>query len=126
MTDVQKVEDGFKKLVEVINKNPKAKEILKAWLKGYYGRVHNYQIGSKEFHIIFRPDGAGFGSGLYPAPDLTLKVDPDVWNDMIMGKVKTIGSGSLLEQGKLTIYGAANEIGILQKLAPAVGVVPLG
>jgi hypothetical protein len=126
MVDVQKIEDGFKKLVEAINKNPKAKDVLKAWLKGYYGRVHNFQIGAKEFHIVFRPDGAAFGSGLYQAPDLALKVDPDAWNDMISMKAKVIGSGSLLEQGKLAIYGAANEIAVFTKLAMTVGVIPLG
>jgi putative sterol carrier protein len=126
MVDLQKVEAGFKKLVESINKNPKAKDILKSWLKGYYGRVHNFQIGSKEFHIVFKPDGAEFGSGLYPAPDLTLKVDPDAWNDMISGKAKPIGTGSLLDQGKLMIYGAGNEIAYFTKLAMTVGVIPLG
>ncbi len=126
MVDLQKVETGFKKLVESINKNPKAKDILKSWLKGYYGRVHNFQIGEKEFHIVFKPDGAEFGSGLYPAPDLTLKVDPDAWNDMISGKAKPIGRGSLLDQGKLMIYGAGNEIAYFTKLAIAVGVIPLG
>ena len=126
MVDLQKVEAGFKKLVESINKNPKAKDILKSWLKGYYGRVHNFKIGEKEFHIVFKPDGAEFGSGLYPAPDLTLKVDPDAWNDMISGKAKPIGTGSLLDQGKLMIYGAGNEIAYFTKLAITVGVIPLG
>lgn len=123
MADVNKIVEGFKKLVDAINKSNSAKSILAKWLEGYVGRIHAFEIGNKKFHIVFWPDAAKFVDGETHTPDLIIRATADAWTDMVTGKKKW---SDLLGEGTLFIIGAANEIQSFIQIAMTAGVVPSG
>jgi hypothetical protein len=123
MADVKKIVEGFKNLVDAINKSDSAKSILRNWLKGYVGRIHMFEIDDRKFHIIFWPDRAKFVDGESHTPDLVIRATADAWTDMVTGKKKW---SDLLGEGTLFIIGAANEIQPFIQIAMTAGVIPSG
>lgn len=122
MADVNKIIEGFKQLVDAINKSDAAKDILAKWLEGYVGRVHAFEIDDKKFHIVFWPDEAKFVDGESHTPDIVIRATADAWTDMVTGKKWS----ELLREGTLFIIGAANEIQPFIQIAMTAGVMPSG
>ncbi|MFB0563221.1 MAG: SCP2 sterol-binding domain-containing protein [Candidatus Lokiarchaeia archaeon] len=123
MADVNKIIEGFKQLVDAINKSDAAKDILAKWLEGYVGRIHAFEIDDEKFHIVFWPDEAKFVDGESHTPDIVIRATADAWTDMVTGKKKW---SELLREGTLFIIGAANEIQPFIQIAMTAGVVPSG
>jgi hypothetical protein len=123
MADVSKIVKGFKQLADAINKSDSAKGVLAKWLEGYIGRIHEFEIDDKKFHIVFWPDKVKFVDGEAHAPDLVIRATADAWTDMVTGKKKW---SDLLGEGTLFIIGAANEIQPFIQIAMAAGVIPSG
>ena len=123
MADVSKIVKGFKQLADAINKSNPAKSVLAKWLEGYVGRIHEFDIDDKKFHIVLWPDEAKFVDGEAPAPDLVIRATADAWTEMVTGKKKW---SDLLGEGTLFIIGAANEIQSFIQVAMTAGVIPSG
>jgi len=118
------IAQAFKQLADAVNSSEEAREKIKRWLEGYYGKIHAFKIGDKEFHLIFYPDGAvKFVEGPYHAPDLWIITDPESWEKLVTMQARWT---DLLKEGKMTIIGAANEMLVLTELVMATGVIPLG
>ncbi|MHA1595605.1 MAG: SCP2 sterol-binding domain-containing protein [Candidatus Baldrarchaeia archaeon] len=118
----EKIMDAFKRIIDAINKNEKAKEFLKKWNEGYVGKIINFKIGDKAFHLIFTAEEARFEEGEYPAPDLMIITDPESWTAMATMKKKW---SELLAEGKLMIIGNAHELATLTRLIMLTGIMPI-
>lgn len=104
---VEDVEKSLRLTIENLKKSDKAKEEIATWIDKYDGKIIEFHVNEKKFHIVFTKKATTLEKGTYPSPDLTIVAQPDVLMGILSGKIRL--SSSLLGEGKLSVRGSFHE-----------------
>jgi putative sterol carrier protein len=109
MVTSKEAAEKMKQLVDKINKSEAAKGEIVKWISTYDGKIIQWHLGETSedmFYVVFSREGAKFGKGDYPSPDMVWICEPQVWLDFQSG---AIDMRKALEENKVFMWGSLHE-----------------
>jgi len=117
-TTIDQVRKRLRLLVDLMNKNEKAKSRLIAWIDGYDGKIIEFQVDNSSFYMVFTKENARLEEGSYPSPDAVIVTEPKFLIDILSGKVRL--SSSLIAEDKLRVWGNFHEVVLFSKIVSSL------
>nr|MDO8100162.1 SCP2 sterol-binding domain-containing protein [Candidatus Njordarchaeota archaeon] len=109
MVTSRDVAEKMKELTDKINKSESARGEIAKWISTYDGKIIQWHLGESsedKFYVVFSNEGAKFGEGDYPSPDMVWICEPQVWLDFQSG---AIDMRKALEESKVFMWGSLHE-----------------